>query len=151
MPKSPQGSPRQIETSLQQILQDCLATGNEEEIEVGQVTPGQGTVTFGQEQTVARNIIGAQGTLLSRSLTLLMVDGAGGLIPDGVACTLNHHRPVELLVVEEVTGGHHACLLDDLTADHHGGTMTVGRRVGRVVLTVVQLIETNGAVAQSNA
>ena len=82
MPDSSQYCFRQVIASFCQTLHNLLHVCYENEVEVGQVTPGERTVASNEEQTVTRNIIGTQGTDLSRRLALFMIDGAGGLIPD---------------------------------------------------------------------
>ena len=142
MPKSSHCGFCQVEASFRQIFQYRLSACYEDEVEIGQVTPWERAVALNKEQAVACNVIGTQRTFLSRCLTLLMIDGAGRLVPDGIASTLNHHRPVEFFIIEEETGRHHASLFNDLTSHHHCGTMGIGRRMSCVILSVVQFVET---------
>ena len=60
----------------------------------------------------------------------------------------HHHRPVEFLIIEKETLGHHACTLYGLAPYEHGCSMDVWGRPGCVVLATVSFSKADGMIAQ---
>ena len=138
-----EGGLSQVRAAFEQMLQNILDSNNCDEIEIRQLLLKALYVALHKQQTVACDVVGAQGTVLTGRLTLLVKHCHGGFVPDVVASTTEHHGPVQLLVIQEITLGHHPRLINRLAFDHHGSAMGIGSRVGSVILPMVFISKTN--------
>ena len=82
-----------------------------------------------EEQPVAGQAVAPQGALLARGRALLVEYRAAGIVDDAPALFADAHRPVQLLVIEEVDLRHRSGFFERFAPDHHRRAVRIGRVV----------------------